>query len=491
MGIVSSQSVKNTVITYLGFGIGAVNTLFLYPRMLGDSFYGLTGYVLSAANVIMPLMAFGMHNTLIKFFSGYKSESERNRFLTYILLLPMLMIVPVFLIGQLGYEPIAGYFSRKNPIIYDFFWQIPIIGFCMGYFEIFYAWVKVHLQSVFGGFVKEILLRLLVTIGLISVYLNYISPEEFVNATLLFYLITMLIMAWYALKICPLRINFRLPDNKKALIVYSFFIILSGAIANVLLDIDKMMIGLYIPIENIAYYSVAIFIATVISVPSRAMHQIAYPLTARLMEQGKYEELNAFYKQTSVALQFVGGLVFVGILVNCNQMYALLPAAYRSGIFVVFVIGMSKYFDLILGNNNAIIFNSKYYGAVLILGILLAVFMVLLNRYMIPNFGINGAAIATLIAIFCYSLAKLLFVVLKMKMFPFTIKTLYSFGILIVSFGVFYFWEFRFHPILNIVLKSIGVSLVYILSHYYLRISKEVNDWIENTIRMLFPNRLK
>jgi O-antigen/teichoic acid export membrane protein len=37
--------------------------------------------------------------------------------------------------------------------------------------------------------------------------------------------------------------------------------------------------------ENIAYYSVATYIALVISVPSRAMHQIVYPITAKLMHE--------------------------------------------------------------------------------------------------------------------------------------------------------------------------------------------------------------
>ena len=69
MGIVINQSIKNTIITYIGFGIGAANTLFMYPYFLGETYFGLTGYILSTANIIFPLMAFGVHNTLIKFFS--------------------------------------------------------------------------------------------------------------------------------------------------------------------------------------------------------------------------------------------------------------------------------------------------------------------------------------------------------------------------------------------------------------------------------------
>ena len=481
MGIVINQSIKNTVITYIGFAIGAANTLFMYPHFLGEKYYGLTGYILSSANVIFPLLAFGVHNTLIKFFTHYKTNQEKSSFLTFVLVLPLLLIIPILLFGTFFYDGIASLLSRKNPIVYDFVWQIPVIGVCMGYFEIFYAWVKVHLQSVVGGFIKEILLRIFITIFLFAVYFDWITPLEFINSLMLTYLLSMLIMFIYAMKVRRIEFNFKMPHNTKEVFVYSLFIILSGSIANMLLDIDKTMINQYKLIENIAYYSVAIFIATVISVPSRAMHQITYPITAKLMTEGKYDELNVLYKKTSITLQIIGGLVLVGILVNINQLYLLLPKNYSGGIFVVFTIGISKYFDLILGNNNAIIFNSKYYKAVLFLGLLLAFLAITLNMIFIPKYGIDGAAIATLISITLYSIAKLLFVVVKMKLFPFTNKTLVSFGVLIVAFFAFYYWEFPFHPLLNIILKSTLVCAVYVFVNYKLKLSSDFNN-VVNTI---------
>jgi len=485
MGIVINQSIKNTVITYIGFAIGAANTLFMYPHFLGEKYYGLTGYILSSANVIFPLLAFGVHNTLIKFFTHYKTNQEKSSFLTFVLVLPLLLIIPVLIFGTFFYDGIASLLSRKNPIVYDFVWQIPVIGICMGYFEIFYAWVKVHLQSVVGGFIKEILLRIFITIFLFAVYFDWITPLEFINSLMLTYLLSMLIMFVYAMKVRRIEFNFKMPHNTKEVFVYSLFIILSGSIANMLLDIDKTMINQYKLIENIAYYSVAIFIATVISVPSRAMHQITYPITAKLMTEGKYDELNVLYKKTSITLQIIGGLVLVGILVNINQLYLLLPKNYSGGIFVVFTIGISKYFDLILGNNNAIIFNSKYYKAVLFLGLLLAFLAITLNMIFIPKYGIDGAAIATLISITLYSIAKLLFVVVKMKLFPFTNKTLVSFGVLIVAFFAFYYWEFPFHPLLNIILKSTLVCAVYVFVNYKLKLSSDFNNVVNSILKMV------
>ncbi len=485
MGIVINQSIKNTIITYIGFGIGAANTLFMYPLFLGAEYYGLTGYILSTANILFPLMAFGAHNTLIKFFSDYKTDSEKNTFFSFLLLLPIFLAVLLFIIGFLGYQTIVAFESSKNELIRNYVWQVPVIGFCMGYFELFYAWTKANLKSVFGSFIKEIFLRILITVFLFAVYFKWISVEDFVFSLMGIYFTTTIVMFVYAMKVKSIRFSFHFPINAKSILSYSIFIILSGSIANMLLDIDKNMLSKYIAIENIAYYSVAIFIATVISVPSRAMHQITYPITAKLMTQNKQEELNDLYKKTSISLQLVGGLVLVGILVNINQLYLLLPTAYSGGIFVVFAIGLSKYFDLILGNNNAIIFNSKYYKAVLFLGMLLAFLAISLNMILIPKYGINGAAIATLISITLYSIAKLLFVVLKMKLYPFTLKTLLSFVVTLFFFLGFYFWEFPFSPILNIFLKSVLVLILYVFVNYKLKISDDFNTVVDSIAQKL------
>ncbi|MBM6499145.1 polysaccharide biosynthesis C-terminal domain-containing protein [Flavobacterium macrobrachii] len=484
MGIVINQSIKNTVITYVGFAIGAINTLFMYPHFLGDDFYGLTNYILSSANVIFPLMAFGVHNTLIKFFSEYKTEKEKSQFFSFILAIPLLAIVPIFIFGTIFYPEIATFLSKKNNIVYDYVWQIPIIGLCMAYFEIFYAWVKVHLQSVFGNFIKEVGLRILISIFLFGVYFNFITVEQFITATMYVYLASMLIMFFYANKVQTIQFSFKLPTNAKPIIIYSSFIILSGSVANILIDIDKTMLNQYLDLKQIAYYTVAGFIATVIAVPSRAMHQITYPITAKLMIENKHDELNDLYKKTSITLQIVGGLVYIGLLVNINQIYLLLPENYRGGVFVFFIIGLSKYFDLILGNNNSIIFNSKYYRAVLFLGLLLGLLAVTLNMIFIPKYGIDGAAIATLISITLYSIAKLLFVVLKMKLYPFTIKTIYALAIGLICFFGFYYWDFPFHPIINIMLKSVLVSLVYVGIVYKVKLSEDINGVIERILKI-------
>jgi O-antigen/teichoic acid export membrane protein len=488
MGIVIKQSIKNTIITFIGFAIGGINNIYMYPVFLGKDYLGLTNYILSAASILYPIMSFGIQNTLIKFFNeNNKTEAELSSYISYMLLLPLLIVIPFFGLFYLFYDNIALYESSKNGIVYDFVWEIPIIALFIGYFEIFYAWLRAHMKSVFGSFVKEVFVRILITLSLFAVYFKWISLSEFIHSLVLVYGISLLVIIYYANKVKPIQLNKKFPKNTKSIFVFTILILFSASVANMLLDIDKYMINQFLKIENIAFYSMAVYLAMVISVPQRAMHQITYPITAKLISENKWEELNELYKKSSVTLQVIGGLIYIGILVNIKQIYELLPdEGYDNGLFVVFTIGLSKYFDVILGNNNSIIFNSKYYKMVLLLGVLLVFVIVGLNLIFIPKYGINGAALATLIAIGLYSLAKLLFVVLKMELFPFTKNTIVALVITILSFVLFYYWDFSFHPFINIILKSILVTIFYLGLSYYLKISSDINFVINSVFKRIF-----
>ncbi len=394
-----------------------------------------------------------------------------------------MIILPVLTIVFCFYDKLASLISQTNPIIYDYAWILPVIAILMAYFEIFYAWVKVHFKSVYGNFIKEVLLRVLVSLFLIGVYFEIITIPQFVYSLILIYGFATILMGISALSMRKTDFKAGFPKVVKPFLVYSSFIIFSSGIAVLLLDIDKFMLGQYVDIKENAYYSVAIFIALTISVPMRAMHQIVHPITTHLMSLGKYDELNDLYKKTSITLQSIGGYIMIGILINIHQVYTLLPEQFQGGIVVVFIISFSKFFDLMLGNNNSIIFNSKYYTSVLFLGLGLIGLTVVLNMYFIPVLGIKGAAISTLIAIGLYSFAKLMFVIFKMNLYPFTRNTLFSLGIILFCFVSFYYWDFSFNAMINIALKSTLFSIVYWLLNYYLKISPDINTVVNRYLK--------
>ena len=376
MGIVLKQSLNNTIVTYLGFAIGAVNTLFLYTRFLSGEYYGLVGVILSASAILMPVLAFGVPNTLVKYYTSFQDNKDSDGFLSLMLFLPLALIVPIGALSYFAYNAIGDFLSKENPIVKGYVWYIFWIGVAMAYFEVFYAWARVQMKSVFGNFMKEVFSRVGVTILLLLIYFDVISVETFLKAMVALYLLRTLIMKIYAYSLKMPKIDFHFPKNTRTILSYSAFIILGGSTAIVLLEIDKVMINQYIQIENVAYYSVASYIAITIAVPSRSMHQITYPITAELLNNANMAGLQKLYQKSSLTLFIASGLLFVLIVINLDELYLLLPEDYRGGFTIVFLIGLAKVYDALLGNNNAILYNSDYYRTVLLMGVFLAIITV-------------------------------------------------------------------------------------------------------------------
>lgn len=485
MGIVLNQSFKNTITTYMGFGIGAINTLFLYTNFLSDQYYGLVAFLLSAANIMMPFMAFGVHNAIVKFYSTFRTKNSINSFLTLMLFLPLVFIIPTVFIGYFAYDSIVGWLSNENPIVENYIWHIFILAISMAYFEIFFAWTKVQMQTVFGNLMKEIFHRICIMFLLFAVYLDWLTVGNFINALVLVYVLRMVIMKLYAYSVRFPKLKFQKLDNRSSILQYSGLMIIAGSVAMLILDIDKFMIGLILPdIEQVAYYSVAIFIATVIAVPQRAMHQIMLPLTAKYLNENDKVALEDLYKRSSMTLLVISGFIFLLIILNINQLYEILPEEFTGGLFVVLIVSLAKLYDNSLGNNNAILFNSDYYRMVLFFGVLLAIMAIVLNAVFIPVYGIEGSAIATFLAVFIYNTIKIVFVKRKFNMQPFTFGSAKILMMLIVIIVAFYFWEFPFHPIINIILKSGFIGFIYFLLIYKLNVSEDISNQIKKYLRL-------
>ncbi|WP_299335266.1 lipopolysaccharide biosynthesis protein [uncultured Psychroserpens sp.] len=484
MGIVVNQSLKNTITTYLGFGIGAVNTLFLYTNFITDEYYGLVAYILSAANIMMPLVAFGAHNTIVKFYTSFKTKNSLNSFLTLMLFLPLVLSIPVAIVGYLAYDVIADILSQKNEIVRGYLWYIFITALSMAYFEVFYAWMKVQMQTVFGNFMKEVFHRVGAMILLFAVFFKLITIDQFLVGIVGVYVFRAFVMMLYAFwKRLPV-FRFNKIDKLSSILKYSSLIIIAGSIATIILDIDKFMLNNYLDIETIAYYSVAVFIATVIAVPQRAMHQILLPLTAKFLNENNQVELKDLYQRSSLTLYIISGFIFLLIISNINALYEIIPPEFSGGLVVVFLISIAKLYDNLLGNNNAILFNSDYYRVVLFFGVILAVLAIVLNLILIPIYGINGSAIATFIAIVVYNSIKVYFVKAKFNMLPFTSETLKMTLVLIVLVFGFYFWEFPFNPYVNITLKSLALGILYTVIIYRLNVSEDISEAINTYLKL-------
>ena len=478
MGIVLQQSFKNTLIIFLGFAIGGLNVLFLYIYFLETEYYGLVTFLLSSSNILMPLLIFGMQHTIIKFFTSYQNKAERDNFLITAIFLPLLIIIPLSIVGAVFYDTISEFLSRENIIIKKYTYLIFIVSVFMGYFEVFYSWSKVQMKSVFGNFIREVFARISVTILLFVLHFEWINSEQFIYALVIVYGLRTFIIMIYAFKLYfPKVSSYALPKNLKQILNFSVYIILAGSAGTILLEIDKFMIPQMKEIAQVAYYAVGVYIASVIAIPSRAMQQIINPITAKELNNNNLAEVESLYKRSSLNLLIIGGLFFLLINSNINEIYQIInKPEYSVGVYIVLMISVSELFKLSLGNNGAILTNSKYYKMFFYFSIAMAVSVIFLNRLFIETFGINGAALATVLVVVFFGLVKIFYVNNKLKMNPYTKNTGKIMLLIIVLFTVFHFVKLPIHPFLGIILKSILILLIYAYLIIKLQLSKDLNE---------------
>lgn len=486
MGIVVNQSYKNIIIISIALVIGGVNTLYFYPVFLKAEYYGLVVFLLATSNLLQPLISFGSQHTIIKYFSSYNSAKEKDIFMSSIIFLPILTIIPICYLVVQFHDIIASFLSLKNPIIESYVWVIFLVAFATSYFEVFYSWARVQLKSVFGNFLKEIYPRVSIFILLLLVFFDIISKENFVWYLTGFYYLRLLIMIAYSLKLYTPNFYFKLPVNTKQILSYSIYIFLAGSAASILIDIDKFMIPQKEAISQTAFYAVAVFIATVVEIPGRALFQIVNPLVAKALNTNNFTELKMLYKESSLNLLIISGLFFLLINLNIVPFYELMDnPSYGTAVWVVLMISLSKLILMSFGCGPAILATSKFYKITLPFSIGMALSVYFLNDYLIDLMGINGAALSTLIVVAVFTFLKIIYLKSKLNLSPYSfnsVKTLFIIGSL---FLIFENISFPFKGISLIIINSLIIGLVYTLVVYYSNLSGTLNKFLRNLLSKL------
>ena len=173
------------------------------------------------------------------------------------------------------------------------------------------------------------------------------------------------------------------------------------------------------------------------------------------------------------------------MLINSNieQAYLLIDEQFSGGVYVVLMISFAKLYSMSLGNNGAMISNSKYYKILLPYAIGMALSVYFLNDWLIDALSMNGAALSTLLVIVLFNTIKLVYVYRKFDIQPYTKKTLQLLLCIVSFYILFSFWNFSFHPMVNIALKSLLIGSMYSAVIFRLQISVVLNAMLVKIIK--------
>jgi O-antigen/teichoic acid export membrane protein len=490
MGLVIRQSIITTIISYVGAVIGYLNLLYLFPKFLAPEQVGLLRTIQDAAILFSPFAQFGLAQSIFKFYPQFVNDKKSETgFINLILLLSLSGFAVFFIVFKIFEQPLLSYFKDNAREIIQYASIILWLTFTLLVTSLLEAYSRSLLKTIFPNILKEVVIRLLLAVLVLLYFQGIISYSDFIFGTVISYLLCLLILVAYLIsqKALSFSLNFSSFETSKLkeLVGYSFFSFAGTAGMIVIGKIDSMMVSGLLGLAANAVYTTAFYMAAMIEIPKRALSQVAMPLIARAFEKKDFEDIKKIYQKTSINQLIIGTLLLIGIYINIDNIFEIMPKkdVYEAGKWVVIIVGIGKLVDMLFGPSSEIIVLSKYYWFNIILVLFLAATVIISNNILIPIYGINGAAIGAAFALIAFNAIKFIFILVKLKMQPFrfdSVKVLVIAGLVL---SIHFLLPKINNSFLDILFRSSIITIVYGGLIYFSNTSPDGNAFLKKVIK--------
>ncbi len=488
MGIIARQSIRGTIATYLGVAIGFVTTFFVLTRFLSSEEIGLARVLIDAATLLVGLAQLGTSSAIIRFFPYFKDEHDTNHhgFFFWTLIVPLVGFALFAGIYILCRQPVESWFGEKSPLFVHYFYLVLPLAFFMLYETVFESNANVLMRIVVPRVVREVVVR----IGLLVSYLLYafsiLSMDGFVVSLCGVYAVAALINIVYVCRagkvhFCPDRAFLM---HNTALVRswsrYTLFLVLS-ALASVLAPmLSSFFVTAKMGLHYTGIYAIATYIAVMVSIPYRSLNSISSPQLAQSIKDNDRDKTSRLVQQVTNNLLLISGAIFLLIWINIDLIFQLLPngSTYATARQTIFLLGLSQ--CLLSGFQFSVTTLSygKYYAYTLLLSLLLTALGMVCNNYLIPLYGMEGAAWSNLISYAVYFALVVGVVWFKMRVSPFC-RTEWQTVCLVVGLLIVNWLWLTYLPISSLWLSSIARTLclggILCVVAYKQQLSVEIN----------------
>jgi O-antigen/teichoic acid export membrane protein len=492
MGIVIRQSIRTVAVTYFGIALGFVNTLWFYPLVLSKEEIGLTRTLISVGVLLATFASLGTGTIPVKFFPYFKDKAKQHSGFLFFLLVLGAAGFTLFLIAFVLFQStFVRVFSAEAPLLVRYMYYLVPLTAIMITTTIFESYLTVQQMPVVPSFIREVLIRFSFTCGLLAIAAHWIGFPVFVSMIIVTYGLGLAALIGYtAYKHCLfLAPNFTIFKSRylKSVAVFGGFVILGNASGSLIATIDGLMLSAYKGLGSTGIYTIAFFVATVIEIPKRSLSQVVIPMVAEANKNKDVPKLEELYKKSSINQLIIGGLIFLGIWCNIDNIYRLIPngAIYSQGKWVVFYIGLAKIFDMVTSINGEIIGTSKYYRMDLFFLFLLGAFGIFTNWVFIPILGMTGAAVATALSVFLFNTIRFIYILIKFRIHPFSFNTIKIF----VLAALVLLGNAVLPPLSNafadIVYRSLCIGITFVGLTVAVGASVDINTTLMKVLRLL------
>ena len=405
MGIIIRQSLKGTVANYIGVAIGFFTTFFVLVSYLTAEEIGLTRVILDAAVLLAGLAQLGTSSSTMRFFPYFRDEEKKdNGFFFWTLIIPLVGFVIFTLLFVLFKAPISDFFHEKSPLFVDYYNLVIPVAFWMLYNTVFECNASVLQRIAVPRFIKEVGCR----IFLLATYLLYgfdiISFDGVLKGFAIIYFLCTLLNIGYliSLKRVSFKPNFKFvtPAIRKDFTFYTLFLVAAAVVGLITPSINTFFVSAKMGLESTGVFTIALYIVAIIEMPYRSLGIVSLPSISQAMKDGDLQLTNQLCKSVSMHQFLISSFIFILIWMNIDLFFELLPNGeiYSGAKMVIAILGLSRILHSSLSIAISALGFSKHYYFSLIYTFILTFAAIVLNNKLIPIYGIDGAAWATLIS---------------------------------------------------------------------------------------------
>ena len=505
MGIVARQSIKGTLATYFGVAVGIVTTFFVQTKYLTTEEIGLVDVLLQSALLFSGLAQLGTNTSAMRYYPYFKDEEHRDHgFFGWTLIVPLVGFI-LFLGGFFALRnPIASFFSEKSALFIDYIYYVIPLAFFMLYISVFETNSNLLMRIVVPRFIREVGLRVMTLVIYLLYGFHVLSLTGMVVAFCVSYGLATVVNIVYLFTLH--RVSFRIekkyitPKLKRDFLIYTVFLITSALAGNITPLLNRYFVAGKQGLAISGILTIAIYIATLVEMPYRSLGSISKPQISQAMADGNVKEADRICKSVALHQFLAGSLVFFFIWINIDTVFALLPngEVFAAGKWAVLILGISRLVNSTLNVGTTVLSYSKIYYYSLFFTILLTVLAWWLNARWVVEWGVNGAAFATLVAYMVHYVLLLALIRWKIGTSPLSAKQLLVLLVVGVLFGLDWLWSKALTPwfvglfskpvyglTVDSLLKTTLFLVIGLVTIYKIKISQSVNDVIDKGLQLL------
>ncbi len=488
MGIIKRQTIQASVYSYAGVAVGFLTQGLIFPHVFSKAQIGLLALLVALSLVLMQVASLGLNNAGGRYFPYFRNpERQHNGYLTISLLTTLTGFGLCVLLLWLARPWVIAQYGPESPLFVQYYYLlIPLTLFTV-FFSVFDNYAKLLYDPVTGTLLQQFVLRLLILASGGLYWLGWLTFEQFLMAWLGAFLISTLLMAGSVARGGNLTVNLSYvtvsPELRRNLVRYSSLTLTTALSSQVILIIDKAMLSADAGLSDTGVYSTASYFAAVIALPATALYKVSATLIAESWKTNDQANILTIYQKSCLNQLLAGCLVFVGVAANLPSLFLLLPPGYEAGYVVILLLGLGKLIDMATGVNGIILSTSRFYAFDTVLFIGVVVVTIVANYFLIPRYGMNGAALGAVLATTLYNAVRTLLVWRLFKMQPFSWRNgavllltgLVWFLASLLPYGSGSWWRVA----LDVILRSGLIAGVFIGIVYALNLSPDANDLLK------------